>query len=110
MDRPDYEIMARMASQRYQEKYIDKGTADRYALPEEILDDLLGMLKRLILGSADPLKERLLNLYVYCMHETDRMPKEGYNSEQWRNIRTAVSNFIAHLTDFNISVWESREV
>ena len=61
-----YVILARMASQAYQEAYIDRGTKEAYILPEELLDMLIGELRRCILYTDDPLKERILNLYIYC--------------------------------------------
>jgi hypothetical protein len=46
-------ILARMASQAYQEAFISRGPKDAYALPEEILDMLLGELRRCILCTTD---------------------------------------------------------
>jgi hypothetical protein len=46
------------------------------ALPEEILDMLLGELRRCILYTDDPLKERILNLNLYCEKEVDKCPEE----------------------------------
>jgi hypothetical protein len=104
-------ILARMASQAYQEAYIDHGTKEAYALPEEILDMLLGELRRCILYTDDPLKERILDLYLYCEKEADKCPAgDCYGSQQWENIRTAVKNFLLHLAEFDLAVWEKKEI
>lgn len=104
-------ILARMASQAYQEAFINHGTKEAYALPEEILDMLLGELRRCILYTGDPLKERILDLYLYCEKEVDNCAEEYcYGSQQWENIRTAVKNFLIHLTDFDLAAWEKLEI
>ena len=106
-----YGILARMASQKYQETYIDHGTKESYALPEEVLDMFIGELRRCIIYTNDPLKERILNLYVYCEKEIDKCTAEYcYGSQQWENIRTAVENFLVHLTDFDLAAWEKLEI
>ena len=109
LDKNDLKIMARMASSQYQQKYIDNATKDQYIVPEELLEDILSILKRVILYSNDTNKESILNLYTYCMKECDNMPNDSYNSEQWSNIRTAVSNHLSHIEQFNIINWENSE-
>ena len=106
-----YEILARMASPAYQAAYLDRATPEAYVLPEELLDTLLGELRRCILHTNDPLKESLLNRYVSCAQESDKLAESrGYPSEHWENIRTAVKNFLAHRTDFNLVAWEAKEI
>ena len=57
------------------------------------------------------LKERILNLYVYCEKEIDKCPGGiCYGSEPWENIRMAVKNFLIYLTDFDLVAWEKKEV
>lgn len=103
--------MARMASQSLQEAFIDNGTKDEYLLPDELLDHLLDTLRSLILHSDDPRKDRLLNLYVYCMQKSDRACNGNfYCSPEWRDIRTAVRNFLIHLTDFDLEAWEQKQL
>jgi hypothetical protein len=45
MIRLPHAILARMASQAYQEAFIDRGTKEAYVLPEELLDILMGKLR-----------------------------------------------------------------
>jgi hypothetical protein len=106
-----YEPMARMASKSLHEAFIERATKDRYLLPDEVFEDFLSSVRRLILHSDDPLKERYLNLYVYSIQESDKAPKDAfYGSPQWDNIRTAVQNFLAHLTVFDLGEWERKEL
>jgi hypothetical protein len=105
------EILARMASRAYQEAHIDRSTKDAYVLPDELLDMLLGELRRCILRTGHPLKERVLDLYVYCRQESGLLPKgDCYGSEHWENIRVAVANFLTHLAVFDLAAWEKREI
>jgi hypothetical protein len=106
MDRKDLEIFARMASSNYQNKYIDNATKDEYVVPDELLEGILSTMKRMILYSNNKNRERILNLYVYCIRECDNMPKDGYNTEQWSNIKIAVSNYLSHIEGFSITDWE----
>ena len=100
-----------MASQAYQEAFIDRGTKEAYVLPEELLDMLIGELRRCILYTDDPLKERILDLYLYCEKEAGKRPEgDCYGSQQWENIRTAVKNFLLHLTEFDLAAWEKMEI
>jgi len=109
MKQMHYELMARMASQALQETFIDNATKDCHILPEEVYDDFMGSLRSLILRSDDPLKDRLLDLYVYCKQEADKASKDSiYGSPQWVNIRTAVKNFLLYLTEFDLEAWEKR--
>lgn len=55
-----------MASQAYQETFIDRGTKEAHILPEEVLDMLIGELRRCILYTNDPLKERILDFHIFC--------------------------------------------
>ena len=106
-----FEHMARMASKSLHEAFIGRATKDRYLLPEELFEDFLSSIRRLILHSDDPLKERYLNLYVYSIQEFAKAPEDAfYGSQQWENIRTAAQNFLAHLTAFDLAEWERREL
>jgi hypothetical protein len=100
-----------MASEALHRAFIDNGTKDQYLLPEELFDSLLGTLRRLVLHSDDPLKERLLNLYVYCIKESDKVDAGTfYGSTEWANIRTAVRNLLLQLVKFDLEAWEKREL
>jgi hypothetical protein len=111
MNEQHFERMGRMASEALHKAFIESGTKDKYLLPEELLNDLLSTLRRLVLYSDDPLKDRLLDLYVYCIRESDRVGDQSlYGSPAWINIRTAVKNFLIHLTDFDLETWEREEL
>jgi hypothetical protein len=111
MNGRDLDSMARMASEALQRAFIDNGTKDQYLLPEELFDSMLHTLRQLVLLSDDPLKERLLGLYVYCIKESDKVKnKNFYGSTEWVNIRTAVSNFLLHIVKFDLEAWEKREL
>lgn len=111
MNKQDLSILALMASNRIQIEFIENGTKETYLLPDEIFDDLMGTLRRLILFSEDPLKERILELYVYCLMESEKSQESCfYGSSEWNNIRIAVKNFLVHLTNFDLSKWEKQEL
>ncbi len=109
MNERHLEAMASMASQALHQVFCEKGTKEQYLLPEELFNDLLSTLRWLVLYSDDPLKDRLLDLYVYCIQESGRVDDNNfYGSPEWVNIRTAVRNFLAHLTKFDFDAWEQR--
>jgi hypothetical protein len=111
MNERDLESMARMASEVLHRAFIDNGTKDQYLLPDEIFDSLLNTLRRLVLDSDDPLKDRMLNLYVYCIKESDKVASGNfYGSPEWINVRTAMRNFLLHLAKFDLEAWEKREL
>ncbi len=80
-----------------------------YIIPEEIINNTLEELERIILHSKDKNKEYILNLYVYCIKESDKMPIDFYKSEQWSNIMTAVHNYLMYYEKFDLSEWEIKE-
>ncbi len=107
-----YEFLARMASKAFQERWIDKGsTVDGYVVPEEILNDAFAGMKKIILeNSDDPLKERVLNLYVYSLNESEKCAGDQiYESKSWKNIREATRGFLEHLTNFDLAAWEKSD-
>jgi hypothetical protein len=106
MKQNDLIKMARIASVAFQHAYIDNGTKDRYVRHDEILDNFLDMLREVILKSDYSKKERILDLYVYCLHEVKSMPDNGYKSEQWNNIVMAAKNHLVYLTEFKLGEWE----
>ena len=108
MNQNDLVKMARVASAAFQNTYIDHGTKDRYVRHDEILDNFLAMLRDIILKSDYSKRDRILDLYVYCMHEVKYMPDNGYKSEQWNNIMAAARNHLEYLTEFQLSDWEKR--
>jgi hypothetical protein len=111
MNERDLDSMASMASEALHRAFIDNGTKDQYLLPEELFDSLLHTLRQLVLHSDDPLKERLLSLYVYCIKESDKVKNENfYGSSEWVNIRTAVKSFLLHIVEFDLEAWEKREL
>ena len=111
MNERDLDSLAGMASEALHRAFIDNGTKGEYLLPEELFDRLLDTLRRLILHSDDPLKERLLNLYVFCIKESDKVQNENfYGSKEWVNIRTAARNFLLQLAKFDLEAWEKREL
>lgn len=109
MNKRDLDSMASMASEALHRAFIDSGTKEQYLLPEELFDNLLNTLRQLVLHSDDPLKERLLNLYVYCIKESDKVENGNfYGSTEWVNIRTAVRNFLLQLVKFDLEAWEKQ--
>ena len=106
MNQNDLIKIARIASAAFQNTYIDHGTKDKYVRHDEILDNFLDMLRSIILKSDYSKKDRILDLYVYCTHEVESMPDNGYKSEQWKNIMAAAKNHLEYLTDFQLSEWE----
>lgn len=111
MNRTNYEAMARMASQPLHEAFVDNATKDNYLLPEELCDILLNSLRSMVLRTDDPLKDRLLDLYVYCLGQVEKTAGFTlYGSSQWINIRTAVKNFLLHVARFDLEAWEKTEL
>lgn len=106
MTNEDKDIMARLASTQFQEKYIDKGTENEYIIPDELVDMSFEVMKRNILKSTDPSRDRLLNLYVYCEKQLDKIAVQDYKSEPWLNIRSAVRNYLIQIEKFDIEKWE----
>ena len=76
-----------------------------------MVENLLHTLRQLALHSDDPLKGRILNLYMYCDIESEKVNNENlYGSNEWVNMRTAVRNFLVQLVKFDLEKWESREL
>ena len=108
MKKREIEILAYIASEKYQKKYVDGATVEIHALPGELVEDLLSTLERVIVYSKDKNKDRILNLYVYCQKLCDQMPHNKYKSKQWPNMMAAVRNYLIHIEKFNIEKWEKK--
>jgi hypothetical protein len=109
----NFEFLAKMASENYQKRWVENSSVgEGYCIPEEILDQAIGGLRQVILSPVHvKIRERVLNLYVYCCIELDHEKNiDVYNTIAWVNIRTAIKNFLEELTTFNLAEWEHREV
>jgi hypothetical protein len=107
MIKDEIHFLAPMASHALQGRFITNGD-DRYLLPEEMIDGFIDALRRLILHSNDPLKERVLNLYVYSEVEMSKVSGALWGTPHWENIRTATKNFLITLVGFDLSAWERQ--
>ena len=109
MGKNTFDNLARLASVKYHERFIDNGTLEAYESPNEIIEDCLNEMKQLMLYSNYEKKDRMLNLYVYIHKEVDRYPVDLYESKQWNNIVTSVRNYLIHLEGFSIERWEKKQ-
>lgn len=108
MNTINLDAFERVASSKIHKKYIEGGTADEYTTAEDLIEDLLSSMKWIILHTDYKNKDRILNLYIYCMKQIDPSPDDLYNSEQWNNIVTSVRNYLIHIEKYSIEDWENK--
>ena len=102
------DTFARVASEKVHKKYIEGGNSDEYTTAEDLIEELVSSMKRIILNTDYQNKDRILNLYVYCMKQLDPHPDDLYNSKQWKNIVTSVRNYLIHVEKYSIEDWEDK--
>lgn len=112
--------IARLASSRYQDRFILNGTKDEYVLPEEIIDTVRGTIATIL---ANPLILRSYSeLEVIALKRLDDIASTAYrilpwelgsgdvilSHPEWQRLQTCAQSCLRDF-GFDLETWERSE-